>query len=314
MRVASRIAFGDRQSGNRNPKKRYFLAFEGKLSEYRYFRGLIGRFQREIQSFPLIEVVLFARKDEHEGHSNPIQIVSYTIDTIHAGSFPLDLTYQELFEDYLFKAIGITCDRSLKNLAFCKSQRLLSKYHSDMQAKVSPEVINTFLKNIQDVIMQPLISHNGLDIMKEVLESYELEDISYQKGVDSVCIIVDRDSHSFTSSQYDDVVKKCDAEGFRLYITNPCFEFFLLLHKTDCAEYPNDTILKNRKKGKYSYIEKKLKEFVPRYDKGNVLFQDFDEDISTAMNNCLCYAQTLEEIKDRVGTNLHTLVAELLSQ
>lgn len=79
MRVASRIAFGERKSGIRDPRRRYFLAFEGKITEHRYFKGLIGKIQRESLSFPLVEVILFARKDEHNGHSNPSQVVNYTI-------------------------------------------------------------------------------------------------------------------------------------------------------------------------------------------------------------------------------------------
>lgn len=41
MRVASRIAFGERNTGGRKLKKRYFLAFEGKVTERLYFEGLV---------------------------------------------------------------------------------------------------------------------------------------------------------------------------------------------------------------------------------------------------------------------------------
>ena len=36
-----RVAFGERNSGGRKLKKRYFLAFEGKVTERLYFEGLV---------------------------------------------------------------------------------------------------------------------------------------------------------------------------------------------------------------------------------------------------------------------------------
>ncbi|MGH0054270.1 MAG: RloB domain-containing protein, partial [Sphaerochaetaceae bacterium] len=98
----------------------------------------------------------------------------------------------------------------------------------------------------------------------------------------------------------------------RLFITNPCFEFFLLLHKTDCAHYSADDIRRNCKQGEHTYIERKLREFVPKYKKSNLRFCDFEEDIVTALRNCLQYAQSLDKIRDRVGTNLNVLISELL--
>lgn len=41
MRVASRVAFGERNTGGRKLKKRYFLAFEGNVTERLYFEGLV---------------------------------------------------------------------------------------------------------------------------------------------------------------------------------------------------------------------------------------------------------------------------------
>ncbi|MDC7230722.1 MAG: RloB family protein [Sphaerochaetaceae bacterium] len=314
MRVASRIAFGERKSGIRDPRRRYFLAFEGKITEHRYFKGLIGKIQRESLSFPLVEVILFARKDEHNGHSNPSQVVNYTIETVQAGSFPLDITYQELFEDYVFKVVGDSINRNGRNLAYSRAQRFLGRSRIQMQSKVSREFLEPFLEKIQEVLLLPLKSQDGLNIIKEVLDSYKFEDLSYREDDDSVCIIVDRDTQSFTSEQYDEVVQKCKTENFQLFVTNPCFEFFLLLHKTDASEYPVEEILRNRKIGKTTYIEKKLKEHVSHYDKSKFSFSEFESYISTALQNCEIYAQSLEEIKMSIGTNLHKLIVELLGK
>ena len=56
---------------------------------------------------------------------------------------------------------------------------------------------------------------------------------TYFPAVDSVCIIVDRDAKSFTSSQYDKAVALCVEFGFRFIVSNPCMELWLLLHYSD---------------------------------------------------------------------------------
>ena len=63
--------------------------------------------------------------------------------------------------------------------------------------------------------------------------------------------IIDRDRESFVSSsknnQYKYVVEKCEEMGFGLYVTNPCFEFWLLLHFDKVFELDRDKLLENPK-------------------------------------------------------------------
>ena len=58
--------------------------------------------------------------------------------------------------------------------------------------------------------------------------------ILFSKEIDSICLIVDRDEDSFLCTseheQYHYVIEKCHEHGIQFFITNPCFEFWLLMH------------------------------------------------------------------------------------
>jgi hypothetical protein len=310
MRVASRVAFGERNSGGRKLKKRYFLAFEGKVTERLYFEGLVGKLRREFLDSPLIEVVMFARKDEHEGHSNPRQLLQYTLDTISNGTFPLELTYQEAYEAFVSRLDAGMIDKRIKKQAFIKAQKFLSRIHTEIRSRVDVQNLDPFLHEVNEVFSQSLASKEGLEIVREIIDTYKSDDLLYEVGMDDVCIVVDRDAHSFTVDQYDEVMLKCEEEGFRLFVTNPCFEFFLLLHKTDCTQYSPKDVKENAKEHNCTFMERELKRYVSGYKKDSLRFLDFWDNLSDAMQNCLLYARSLIEIKDKIGTNLNILVQE----
>ena len=73
----------------------------------------------------------------------------------------------------------------------------------------------------------------------------------YAEGFDKICFIVDRDRESFVAhpenNQYKYVLDKCREKGFGFYLTNPCFEFWLLLHFDDAAILYQEKLLDNRK-------------------------------------------------------------------
>lgn len=59
------------ESFSEEPKRRYFIACEGKKTEYQYFKGLI-EYRNEIGIHPLIEIIPL--KHEKNTGSNPLNI------------------------------------------------------------------------------------------------------------------------------------------------------------------------------------------------------------------------------------------------
>jgi hypothetical protein len=144
---------------------------------------------------------------------------------------------------------------------------------------------------------------------KEALRSCE----NYFQDVDRLCIIADRDLHSFFETQYDTLASNCLAEGVDIFISNPCFELWLLLHYSNLQEYDQIKLLANEKIGDRTQTELYLKEKLGgTYSKTRLQFDSrYKDHILTAIENSKHYATTIEKLKNHVGTNVGFLVEEL---
>lgn len=54
-------------------------------------------------------------------------------------------------------------------------------------------------------------------------------------------IVIDRDAGSHSPENMTEIFKECDEKGYRCFLTNPRFEFWLLLHVAEVkSEYPDE--------------------------------------------------------------------------
>ena len=146
---------------------------------------------------------------------------------------------------------------------------------------------------------------------KQVIDDCE----TYFPEIDTVCIIVDRDAKSFTSSQYDEAVRLCESYAFTFEVSNPCIELWLLFHYSDLAQYRYEEILENRKKGMRTKVELILKDdfLGGSYNKARIQFaRDFLPHVHRALRNSENYAQTTDELKSNIGSKIGVLIKELL--
>jgi hypothetical protein len=137
----------------------------------------------------------------------------------------------------------------------------------------------------------------------------------YFPEMDNVCIIVDRDAGSFIASQYDKAIDLAKSFRFRLFISNPCIELWLLLHYTDLSHYCIQMILENKKEGRRTYTEMLLKDdyLNGSYNKTRIQFErNFKPYVHSAIMNSKCYATTLDQLKVNVGTSIGLLIEELM--
>lgn len=79
---------------------------------------------------------------------------------------------------------------------------------------------------------------------------------------------------------------------------------FYHLRKIHGTELSSKQLLNNPKEGKYTYVTQRLREVYPSYKKGNVRFVDFENDLFAVIKNAQLYATSLEDLKNKVGTNL----------
>jgi len=193
----------------------------------------------------------------------------------------------------------------------CEGEKTEYKYFKGVMEHRSELSISPFVEVIP-VRHETCTGSNPLQILDEAKQALEHSD-HYFMATDKLCIIVDRDMHSFQELQYDELLQKSKEEGFFLAISNPCFELWLLLHYSDLSEYDLQTIRTNRKIGNRTQTEQFLMEKLGgSYNKTRLKFSiRFLDRIETAIKNASKHTTSLDSLKHAIGSNVGILL-ELL--
>ena len=189
--------------------------------------------------------------------------------------------------------------------------------------KTEYQYFERLFENREEVGIKPLIEvipilhdsktgSNPINIYNDAKKAKK-EYSNFLKG-DELCIIVDRDRKSFKEEQYQELCEANIKKEIRFCITNPCFEFWLLLHLCDCSEYEKSVLLENKKTGRRTQVELYLKEKLGgSYNKTKIHFESiFLPKIHFAIDNSKSFSTDCETLKDEVGTNIGLLIEEML--
>ncbi|MDO9613658.1 MAG: RloB domain-containing protein [Bacteroidota bacterium] len=128
-------------------------------------------------------------------------------------------------------------------------------------------------------------------------------------------MVVDRDRQNVFREQLASIIDKCNTEGYNLALSNPTFEFWLLLHITSPDTYDHDLLLANSKvnvKSKKRFIEKELSSLLGGYNKNNLRFERFEPGIKDAIRRAKELSYDNELLIDELGTSVCVLVEKLI--
>lgn len=137
-----------------------------------------------------------------------------------------------------------------------------------------------------------------------------------KEGYDSeeICLIIDRDEQNFKGYQYDEILEECSSNGYNMFVSNPTFELWLLMHfEFDFKEETLSLIKENRKAdGKYRYLAIEVSKKLEKSKKSkSITFEKLLENIDLAIENSSRLEQDILELKNRIGTNLGQLILEM---
>lgn len=151
-----------------------------------------------------------------------------------------------------------------------------------------------------------------LDGAKQI-EDKENIDFIFNKEIDKIWIIFDRDYKSLKKSQISKSLKYKDENShIELGLTNPRFELWLLLHHINIKTIDDFFI---KLKNDNNYLEKLLEENIDKeYNKSNIDFSKYKDRIRFAIENEKELENNLKLIVDNFGCNIGTLIeTELLN-
>jgi len=290
-----------RKSGTRNIKRQFILFFEGYRTEVQYFTGLKNNKQQSNIS-SLIDIQVMCRYPTQTGLSDPMQILNLVDDFI------------ALLND------GIYTPTLLANTYLC--QQLSDKsILSDITVinDFIDETVQTidaltdskgFITNIEKALK--ICDENYQNIFQNDPGRFESSYPDYNMDRDIICIIIDRDEECRSIGKYHEFISKCKKKGYYPFITNPCFEFWLLLHFDDIK---NDIALKSDQIiNKKDYIEEKLDKILREYDseegydKDNLNYQRFAHRLNDAIENEKGYCTDIMNMRNKIGSNIGSLI------
>lgn len=294
-------------------KRKYFLVYEGKKTESIYF-DMIRHMRDDIGINSLIELIPMIRSYSEDGWSNPKKILDRVLMNIKEEETGR-LTYESLLNrimDYLYDENILTTSKVQARAVWKILENACNKH---LGKALNQEVES--LEEDCDMLVQFLNRESDIaTVMKDVTDSIISANITYEPGFDKICLIVDRDKESFSVSsnndQYDYVLQACQDNNFGLYITNPCFEFWLLLHFDKVFGLDRKMLLENPKvTARRRYTEQELRKLLPGYSKGKYSADILCEKIEKAILNAEQFCQDNILLKNELGSSVGLLIKEL---
>jgi hypothetical protein len=151
---------------------------------------------------------------------------------------------------------------------------------------------------------------------KYVFENLEKIKDEYDLGNnDELWMIIDRDRNGKNIEKYS---TKCKSEpNFYFALSNPCFEFWLLLHLKDISEFTEDElklIFENRKvSSKKTYLKKLLSNLLSDgYNEANLQPERFLQHIEIAINRAKAMNIEDEDYPKTLGTDIYKLIEKVI--
>lgn len=307
MRIARK--FGERTAHfgkTQDEKRKYILAYEGQATEVQYFQGVIDN-RSMIGIDPIIDLLPVLRSIPQESHSHPKRILSLIeehIENYDSVKMLIDKIIDYCSENNFINNTGVYTLKSLEEDMRCCLEK---NCHLTLEDKITDKnyIITELVKYIED----------KLDLTKQIekiVEYIEEQQILYIKDWDYICLIIDRDKGNVKPDQYLQIIEKCKEKKFRLFVTNPTFEFWLLLHSERVFDYNPDELVSNQRKGRKRFLEKVLSEVFEGYRKENINVDRFMPHIRTAIANEKSFCEDCIDLQEKLGSNVGILLAECI--
>lgn len=313
MREKRNFSERSRALATREVYKKYFLVYEGKNTEVIYFDGIIDS-RDKIGINPLIELVPVIRSYSEEGWSHPKKIYDRMAQNLREAEEGV-VSYETLlnwFMDYFYDEGIIKNNRTAAAIMWDTLESIcLNQLRVTMPGLV-PD-LNDACAQIVKCLETESEWSNIVDDIPKVIENRA---ITFDRSLDRIFFIIDRDKESFISEpgndQYQYVLDKCRDNGYGFCISNPCFEFWLLMHFDEVTNLDRNKLLENPKvSARRRYTEQELRRLLPGYSKSRYAVMPLMDRIEKAILNEKEFCEDEDGLKDYIGSRVGLLIEEL---
>lgn len=284
----------DRQSEIHNYKPKFFIVSEGSNSEPQYFEGLNNSVISEN-----VTIINILRDYATLRNSHPSFIIKMVKE------FLLNTTENEITVLELKNRIDNCIRENQYDIDIEEIyNKLISIFKKD-DYKIKKELLN----NLFIVLFKS-------EVYKDLAENFSLyfeaQNVTYSNTTDKLNIVIDRDKQNFKDNQYDEVVDFCKKHGVDLYVSNPTFEFWLMLHFPEVENEDKIKMYENRYIASRRYLEKRLHD-ICKYKKSQLNFNKFEPYIYDAIKREKKFKENLDDLKNELGSNVGLLIYKMIN-
>lgn len=293
--------FGERSaSQNKVRLSKYILIMEGEKTEPLYFDA-VNNNKEKIGISSLIQLVPMVRTISEEHWSNPLKLLeeflrkkTESANHITYKTF-IDCIVDTIYSDDSFN----TANTGFDKVVFSELMRFYPK-----------NKLNEYIKDIDQEIKNVVQYFKIWSTFTKIVESYIHQEIEEQilnlDDDDKICLVVDRDPGSFT--QFNEVFSICKDNNVKFYITNPRFEFFLLLHSPNIDSLDKNKLFSDEN----NYLHSELRNMLGSYSKEKFDTEYFISHIQNAISNEKKFCEDIQQLENTLGSNVGLLLQELL--
>jgi len=151
------------------------------------------------------------------------------------------------------------------------------------------------------------------------LDKFLEDNYDFKTDYDEMWIVVDREKVDSRKKGILSVIPECLKKNYNIILTNPLFEFWLLLHIIDISTYKRSDLYENAKvNSSRRFIDKELSTLLNNNGGYNKKKGKFNKNIVTkdnillALKQELLFKNNLDEIIDDLGSNVSELINRIL--
>jgi len=190
--------------------------------------------------------------------------------------------------------------KSKKLIRERSSQKIRPLYVIATEGAVTEEV---YFKNVfrnRNIIMKLLPTKSGDSSPDKVLQRLNKHRREYGVSANEMWLVIDRDRWEINTIH--SVLSECKKKGYNFILSNPCFEFWLLLHQPN----PKQPLSCNE-------CEKELNKLIPGYIKSKYKTESIEGNVHLAVQNAKNIANK-NNLHNPPNTAVYELVEKLLSE
>jgi len=279
----------ERKQGDKVPRKIFWVSAEGAVTEQKYLQG-ISSYRDRLGILSVVDVQTLKRK-KRDGKCSPEDV-------------------QALLDEYIYVR-GKELHEILTDLD--------PKLHGHISAASITGYLEGSLSKKEKKTFEDAIRLLDIDLKYwGYLQKRSSEE-------DEFCIVIDRDRKSHTEESLQACYEWCQEHSVHFILSNPCFEFWMLLHFKDivheCSAEELGQFLENEKVSKkHTFTSKFLSDVhlqLTEVGQGKHI-RNFDTHylprVNDAIRNAGAFVQTFPQLLNELGTSMPLLIALLRQQ